>query len=32
MILVSPSGSVRILRSRTADDDGWNCSDGAAVW
>ncbi len=31
MILVSPSGSVRILRSRTADDDGWNCSDGAAV-
>ena len=31
MILVSSSGSVRILRSRTADDDGWNCSDGAAV-
>jgi len=31
MILVSPSGSVRILRSRTADDAGWNCSDGAAV-
>jgi hypothetical protein len=31
MILVSPSGSVRILRSRTAGDDGWNCSDGAAV-
>ena len=30
-ILVSPSGSVRILRSRTAGDDGWNCSDGAAV-
>jgi hypothetical protein len=31
MILVSPTGSVRILRSRTATDDGWNCSDGAAV-
>jgi len=31
MILVSPTGGVRILRSRTADDDGWNCSDGAAV-
>lgn len=31
MILVSPSGGVRILRSRTAGDDGWNCSDGAAV-
>ncbi|HUS42944.1 MAG TPA: hypothetical protein VMY16_09775 [Ilumatobacteraceae bacterium] len=30
-ILVSPSGSVRILRSRTSSDDGWNCSDGAAV-
>jgi len=31
MILVSPEGGVRILRSRTADDCGWNCSDGAAV-
>jgi len=31
MILVSPTGGVRILRSRTADDNGWNCSDGAAV-
>ena len=31
MILVSPRGGVRILRSRTADDYGWNCSDGAAV-
>ncbi len=31
MILVSPSGNVKILRSRTADDDGWNCSDGAGV-
>lgn len=30
-ILVSPSGNVRILRSRTVSDDGWNCSDGAAV-
>jgi hypothetical protein len=31
MILVSPTGGVRILRSRTADESGWNCSDGAAV-
>ncbi len=31
MILVSPTGGVRLLRSRTADDCGWNCSDGAAV-
>jgi hypothetical protein len=31
MILVSPAGNVRILRSRTSDDDGWNCSDGAAI-
>lgn len=30
-ILVSPTGSVRILRSRTADGTGWNCSDGAAL-
>lgn len=30
-ILVSPRGQVRILRSRTANDDGWNCSDGAAI-
>jgi len=31
MVLVSPSGEVRILRSRTSDDTGWNCSDGAAI-
>jgi hypothetical protein len=31
MILVSPHGRVKVLRSRTCDDDGWNCSDGAAV-
>jgi len=31
MILVSPAGTVRILRSRTADGHGWNCSDGRAV-
>ena len=31
MVLVSPSGQVRIIRSRTADDTGWNCSDGAAI-
>lgn len=31
VILVSPHGLIRILRSRTAGDDGWNCSDGAAI-
>lgn len=31
MVLVSPKGAVRIIRSRTADDRGWNCSDGAAL-
>jgi hypothetical protein len=31
MVLVSPAGEVRILRTRTADDTGWNCSDGAAI-
>jgi hypothetical protein len=31
VILVSPHGAVRILRSRTKDDTGWNCSDGAAI-
>jgi hypothetical protein len=31
MVLVGPTGQVRILRSRTADDSGWNCSDGAAI-
>lgn len=31
MVLVSPHGHVRILRSRTRDDSGWNCSDGAAL-
>ena len=31
IVLVSPTGQVRILRSRTADDSGWNCSDGAAI-
>jgi len=31
MVLVSPTGEVRILRSRTSDDTGWNCSDGAAI-
>lgn len=31
MVLVGPAGQVRILRSRTADDSGWNCSDGAAI-
>jgi hypothetical protein len=31
VILVSPHGQIRILRSRTATDTGWNCSDGAAI-
>jgi hypothetical protein len=31
MVLVSPHGDIRILRSRTRDDTGWNCSDGAAI-
>jgi hypothetical protein len=31
MVMVSPTGRVKILRSRTANDDGWNCSDGAAL-
>ena len=30
-MLVSPHGAVKVIRSRTANDDGWNCSDGAAV-
>lgn len=30
-ILVSRTGQIRIVRSRTADDRGWNCSDGAAI-
>lgn len=30
-ILVSPRGTIRIIRSRTADDDGWNCTDGAPL-
>ena len=29
--MISPTGRVKILRSRTANDDGWNCSDGAAL-
>lgn len=30
-ILVSPHGTVRIIRSRTKADDGWNCTDGAPM-
>jgi hypothetical protein len=30
-VMISPTGRVKILRSRTANDDGWNCSDGAAL-
>jgi hypothetical protein len=31
MVMVSPDGNVKIIRSRTANDDGWNCSDGAGL-
>jgi hypothetical protein len=31
VILISPHGQIRIVRSRTAADTGWNCSDGAAI-
>lgn len=30
-ILVNPHGTVRIVRSRTAAGDGWNCTDGAPL-
>ena len=30
-ILVNPRGRVRIVRSRTVADDGWNCTDGAPI-
>ena len=30
-ILVSASGQIKIIRSRTSDDTGWNCADGAAI-
>ncbi len=31
MVLVNGLGNMRVLRSRTRDDDGWNCADGAAI-
>jgi hypothetical protein len=31
MILINPQGHIRIVRSRTSDDDGWNCTDGAPI-
>lgn len=31
MILVNGLGNLRILRSRTHSEDGWNCADGAAI-
>ncbi len=31
MILVNGLGNLRVLRSRTKTDDGWNCADGAAI-
>lgn len=30
-ILINPRGRVRIVRSRTAGNDGWNCTDGAPI-
>ncbi len=30
-ILVNARGRVRIVRSRTGGDDGWNCTDGAPI-
>jgi hypothetical protein len=30
-ILINPRGRVRIVRSRIAGDDGWNCTDGAPI-
>ena len=30
-ILVNARGRVRIVRSRTNTDDGWNCTDGAPI-
>ena len=30
-ILVNARGRVRIVRSRTSGDDGWNCTDGAPI-
>jgi hypothetical protein len=31
MVMVSPAGAVKIIRTRTSNDDGWNCADGAAL-
>lgn len=30
-VLVNASGRVRVVRSRTVEDDGWNCNDGAPI-
>ncbi|WP_420452643.1 hypothetical protein [Ilumatobacter sp.] len=30
-ILVNARGRVRIVRTRTRSDDGWNCTDGAPI-
>ena len=30
-ILVNAHGRVRVIRSRTAENDGWNCNDGAPI-
>lgn len=29
--MINARGSVRIIRSRTKADDGWNCTDGAPI-
>jgi len=29
--MVTPTGVIKILRSRAASDAAWNCSDGAAL-
>lgn len=30
-ILIDHQGRIRIVRSRTSADDGWNCTDGAPI-
>jgi hypothetical protein len=30
-ILINARGRVRVVRSRTAEEDGWNCNDGAPI-
>ncbi len=30
-LLINSRGRVRVVRSRTAEGDGWNCNDGAPI-